>query len=140
MRNLEATWTDGSTPLVNKAACLPGGRPMIKHLIVTLFALANVITWSVESKADETGIAMIHSWAKIGRKTCFSDHYHYGSGRGSTQRQARVEAIKSWIWPTSLEYGSSWADYRLAVGKEMKCARNGAVWNCDLQARPCRGN
>jgi hypothetical protein len=113
---------------------------MIKYFIVTLFALANVMAWSGESKADETGLAIIHSWVKIGRKTCFSDHYHYGSGRGSTQRQAGIEATKSWIWLTSVEYGSSWADYRLAVGKKVKCARNEAVWNCDIEARPCRRN
>lgn len=88
--------------------------------------------------ASETGIAIIHPWVKIGGRTCFTDHYHYGSGNGPTRTHAQAAAIRSWIWPTDLEYGSSWADYRLAAGKSMKCTRGGAVWTCDTQARPCR--
>jgi hypothetical protein len=88
--------------------------------------------------ADETGIAVIHAWVKVGRKTCFTDHFHYGSGNGPTQAHARARAINSWTWPTELEYGSSWANFHLAATKSMKCARNGAGWTCDTQARPCR--
>jgi hypothetical protein len=103
-------------------------------------ALAIMLASSAMALANETGIAVIHSWMKIGRKTCFVDHYHYGSGRGPTQGHARSAAVNSWIGPTDLEYGSSWADYRLAASKRMACTRKGVVWTCDTQARPCRRN
>jgi hypothetical protein len=107
-------------------------------LTVAVLALISIVASGREVSADETGLAAIHAWVKMGRKTCFADHYHFGSGTGATQRMARVEAVKSWTWPTSLEYGSSWADYRLAVGKAVTCTRSGQLWNCDTQARPCR--
>jgi hypothetical protein len=112
-------------------------KPWTASALALLMAIGSSGT---AAAADETGIAIIHSWVKIGRKTCFTDHFHYGSGRGPTQMHARAAAIDAWIWPTDLEYGSSWADYRLAVGKSMKCARSEGVWSCDTEARPCRRN
>jgi hypothetical protein len=113
---------------------------MNRTLAAAALCLVTALGWSGAAAADETGIAAIHPWVKVGRRTCFTDHYHYGSGRGVTQAHARAAAINSWVWPTDLEYGSSWANYRLAAGKDMKCARNGTVWTCDTQARPCRGH
>ena len=110
---------------------------MRKSFIAAAIALGAVLASSGVVLAYETGIAVIHPWVKVGRKICFEDHYHYGSGSGPTQKQAQADAINSWEWPTGLEYGSSWGDYRLAVGKSMKCTRSGAVWSCDTQARPC---
>jgi hypothetical protein len=101
--------------------------------------LTMAVAWSGTLAANETGIANIHAWVKLGRRTCFADHYHYGSGTGPTQAHAQVAAIRSWIWPTDLEYGSSWANYRLAAAKVMKCARHRVLWTCDTQAIPCRG-
>jgi hypothetical protein len=101
-------------------------------------ALLGMLVLNEGALAGETGIAIIHPWMKIGNRTCFTDHYHYGSGNGPTRSHAQAAAIKSWTWPTDLEYGSSWGDYRLAAGKSMKCSQRGAVWTCDTQARPCR--
>jgi hypothetical protein len=111
---------------------------MSRHVIALATALVMAVAGSGAVRAYETGIANIHQWVKIGRKTCFLDHYHYGSGNGPTQAHAKARAINSWTWPTELEYGSSWASFRLAATKSMKCARNGAGWTCDVQARPCR--
>lgn len=111
---------------------------MRKIFVAAAAAFVAVSAPSGAVLADETGIAVIHSWVKIGRKTCFVDHYHYGSGRGPTQSHAKAAAVNSWVWPTALEYGSSWGDYRLAAGKSMKCARSGPIWTCDTQARACR--
>lgn len=111
---------------------------MRKLLMAVAAAVVIVSAPSGAAFADETGIAVIHSWMKIGRKTCFVDHYHYGSGSGPTQAHARAAAVRSWIWPTALEYGSSWGDYRLAAGRTMKCTRSGPLWTCDTQARACR--
>jgi hypothetical protein len=110
----------------------------MRKFMVAAAALAVMLASNEAALANETGIAIIHSWVKIGARTCFTDHYHYSSGHGPTRSHAQVAAIKSWTWPTALEYGSSWADYRLAAGKSMNCSRSRAVWTCDTQARPCR--
>src|SRR5262249_14217075 len=41
-------------------------------------------TGAIAQADDETGVAGIHDWVKIGRKTCFVDHFHNGSGNGKT--------------------------------------------------------
>ena len=111
---------------------------MSRLLTAAALALATTFGAGGGAFANETGIAIIHPWVKIGRKTCFTDHFHYGSGNGATQTHARAAAISAWIWPTDLEYGTSWGNYRLAASKSMKCARRGTLWTCDTQARPCR--
>jgi hypothetical protein len=91
-------------------------------------------------QADDTGLAGLHSWRKVGGKTCFVDHSHEGSGNGSSQKAAEMAAIRSWIGFTDLEYGSDWANFRNAVAKTMKCNREGgAFWKCSTEAVPCRG-
>ncbi|MCC6591724.1 MAG: hypothetical protein IT479_00455 [Xanthomonadales bacterium] len=110
----------------------------MKTLLAAMAMAAALLAPSQSAVASETGLAIIHSWAKAGKKTCFSEHYHYGSGQGATRSQAQAAAVSSWVWPTDLEYGSSWADYRLAADKRLACSRNGVAWSCDTQARPCR--
>lgn len=108
----------------------------ISALAITLAGLALA---AAPVSADETGIASIHTWVKVGKKTCFADHFHYGNGSGANKKAAEASAISSWASFTSLEYGSSWADIRLAVRKGMKCGASGpTVWNCSLEAIPCR--
>ena len=46
------------------------------------------------AQAEETGIAEIHSWVKMGRKTCMADHYHSGTGNAETRGQAERQAIQ----------------------------------------------
>ncbi|MBO0763678.1 MAG: hypothetical protein J2P50_03675 [Hyphomicrobiaceae bacterium] len=86
---------------------------------------------------DETGVAVIHTWVKVGRKTCMADHYHSGNGDGATRLLATRHAIQSWADFTAWEYGSSWGHYWLAISKKMTCERTGS-WSCFLEARPCR--
>jgi hypothetical protein len=86
---------------------------------------------------DETGIAGIHSWVKVGRKTCMGDHFHSGSGSSSTRKLAERQAVQSWIDFTAWEYGTSWGRYSIAASKSMKCERAGD-WSCFVEARPCR--
>jgi hypothetical protein len=87
--------------------------------------------------AEETGIAGIHSWVKMGRKTCMLDHFHYGNGRGPTRPQAERAAIQAWVDFTAWEYGSTWGRYSISASKKMTCERSDD-WSCDLEARPCR--
>jgi hypothetical protein len=87
---------------------------------------------------EETGIAGIHSWVRMGRRTCLADHFHNGNGNGATRAQAERAAIQSWVDFTAWEYGGSWGRYSLAASKKMTCERSDS-WTCFLEARPCRG-
>jgi hypothetical protein len=89
-------------------------------------------------QAQETGVAGIHSWVKVGRKTCMLDHFHDGSGTGSTKKQAERAAIGAWTEFTAWEYGSPWGRYSIAVSKSMECTQSAGSWSCHTQARPCR--
>jgi hypothetical protein len=89
-------------------------------------------------RAQETGVASIHSWVKVGRKTCMLDHFHDGSGTGSTKKQAERAAIGAWTEFTAWEYGSPWGRYSIAVSKTMNCSQDTGSWSCHVQARPCR--
>jgi hypothetical protein len=90
-------------------------------------------------QADETGVAGIHTWVKVGRRLCLQDHYHDGSGSGATRSQAERDAIRSWIDFTAWEYGSTWGSYGLAIRKSMSCSGGPGHWSCSTQGIPCRG-
>jgi hypothetical protein len=100
-------------------------------------ALGALLAAGGAAQADETGIAGIHSWVKMGRKTCFADHFHSGNGTGATRRQAERQAIQSWVDFTAWEYGSSWGHFSLAASKTVNCERTDS-WACFVEARPCR--
>ena len=88
--------------------------------------------------ADSTGFAGAHDWRKEGGRTCFTDHYHYGSSSGMRTREAAIaEAARSWSSFTALEYGSDWASFGRAAGKKVSCSPTGG-WSCSIEARPCR--
>ena len=78
-----------------------------------VIALAASLGQGVPAQAGETGVASIHSWVKIGGKTCLVDHYHDGSGTGSSRASAQAAAIRSWAEFTTWEYGNSWGRYGL---------------------------
>jgi hypothetical protein len=89
-------------------------------------------------EAGETGMASMHTWVKVGRKTCMADHEHAGSGTGSNKKLAELQAIRSWSGFTDLEYGSAWANFNNAVGKTMRCEATMGGVQCDVLARACR--
>ena len=104
-------------------------------------ALGLVVLLSGNAAAQETGVAEIHSWVKVGRKTCMLDHYHDGNGNGKTRALAQKAAISSWSEFTAWEYGAPWGRYSLAAGKTMNCSQSSpGMWNCHTQARPCRSH
>jgi hypothetical protein len=92
---------------------------------------------AAQARAEETGIAQIHSWVKMGRKTCMVDHFHSGTGNGDTRGQAERKAVQSWVDFTAWEYGNRWGRYSIAASKKMTCERTGS-WTCFVEARPCR--
>jgi len=90
------------------------------------------------AQSQETGIAEIHSWTKVGRKTCMSDHFHDGSGSGASRVLAERAAVRAWVEFTAWEYGDSWGRYNMAVSKKATCSRESEGWHCAVEARPCR--
>jgi hypothetical protein len=90
-------------------------------------------------RADETGVAGIHTWVRIGHRICLQDHYHDGSGTGATRSQAQRAAIRAWVDFTAWEYGTTWGSYAMAVRKSMSCSGGPGQVSCSTQAIPCRG-
>jgi hypothetical protein len=103
-------------------------------------ALAGVVVVGTcaAARADDTGVAGIHEWRHVGAKICFSDHYHDGSGSGSSQHAAMVDAVRAWQEFTVFEYGSDWGSYERAVGKSASCSASGASMTCHISAIPCK--
>lgn len=103
---------------------------------------AAVFASAAPTLADETGLDAIHAQQRErGNKTCFVDHYHYGSSSGkATKKVALAAGIKSWADFTDFEYGSDWAHWAVASSKSAKCSEDGphGPWSCDISARPCR--
>jgi hypothetical protein len=88
--------------------------------------------------ADETALASIHPWVRVGHKICMADHFHNGTGKGASRKQALAAAVSDWASFTTLEYGSSWGQFSLAESKGMACSKASDEWSCELEARPCR--
>lgn len=89
------------------------------------------------ARADETGFASIHEWRIEGNRTCFTGHYHYGSGEGATKKAAQTAAIKAWQEFTALEYGSDWARFSIAGSKSVSFSKAASGWSASVEARPC---
>jgi hypothetical protein len=102
-------------------------------VVVTLLGA----TGAAQARAEETGLAQLHSWVKMGRKTCMADHYHSGAGHAPTREQAERQAIQSWVDFTVWEYGTPWGRYALSASKKITCENPGS-WTCFVEARPCR--
>jgi len=100
------------------------------------FALALALTAGGASAQD--GLAGLHEWVKVGRKTCMVDHFHDGSGTGATKAQAQAAAIRAWTDFTAWEYGPHWGRYALAVSKTVSCSGGPGNFNCSVSARACR--
>jgi hypothetical protein len=105
---------------------------------LTVLLIAGEAAGRPKSKSPETGMAEIHAWVKVGRKTCMLDHFHDGSGTGSTRAQAERAAVRSWAEFTAWEYGDPWGRYSIASSKKMTCSRESPTWRCAVEARPCR--
>lgn len=89
-------------------------------------------------QAQETGIAGIHEWVRVGRKTCLATHFHDGSGSGKSQKEAEKAAIQSWEAFTAWEYGASWGRYALSESKKMTCDRpTTSEYKCNVTSRAC---
>jgi hypothetical protein len=105
---------------------------------VSLAALMACTSLLQTAAADETGLASMHAWRKVGKKTCMVDHFHSGSGSGATQKIAEMAALRDWSSFTDFEYGSDWANPRIAAQRTMRCSRESTTFACQVEALPCR--
>lgn len=111
---------------------------MSKRLVVAGAALFGVLGLPLPAYAQETGLAAIHSWVPVGRKTCMETHFHDGTGTGKTKRDAERAAIRSWEVFTVWEYGAPWGRYALSESKRMTCNQKAPnEVSCDVASRPC---
>jgi len=103
-----------------------------------LVALCACMIQPPSADADDTGMASMHDWQKVGRKTCLKEHYHSGSGEGRTKRKARRAAIVDWENFTAFEYGTDWARFKSAASRETTYEKGPKGWTASVEARPCR--
>ena len=90
-------------------------------------------------QAQETGLASIHSWTAVGRKTCMATHTHDGTGTGKSQKDAEKAAIQSWEAFTIWEYGPPWGRYSESVSKTVNCNKTTtSEFSCHVNSRPCK--
>lgn len=89
-------------------------------------------------KSAMTGLDLLHAQARVGGKTCMTDHEHGGEGTLASKKGASEAAIRHWESFTAWEYGKAWGSYRLADAKTMDCQAGGSGWFCKTTARPCR--
>jgi hypothetical protein len=101
-------------------------------------ALAVLAALAPSAAAQTSGLDKMHAQARVGGKTCMTEHEHYGEGEMPSRRGAQQAAIRAWSVFTAEEYGKSWGSYAMAVGKKMDCKQSGGRWACKTTARPCR--
>ncbi len=88
--------------------------------------------------ADDTGLAYAHTLRKEHGRLCMADHWHSGSGEGSSKGAARQAAIRSWADFTNFEYGTAWAHFSLAAAQQTRYTKAAKGWSAAVDARPCR--
>jgi hypothetical protein len=111
---------------------------MIIRLAIAGAALLATLGAAAPTIAQETGLAAIHTWVSVGRKTCMESHYHDGNGTGKTKKDAEKAAIRSWESFTIWEYGAPWGRYSASEGKRMTCdTAADKSFSCHVTSRPC---
>jgi hypothetical protein len=90
------------------------------------------------AQAQSTGLDALHDKVRVGGRLCMADHFHDGSGTGSTRAAATRAAIQSWIDFTAWEYGSRWGSFNASVSKRISCSGGRGSYSCSVSSRPCR--
>lgn len=81
----------------------------------------------------------MHSWSRVGGKTCFTSHTHYGSSSGHrTKRAAMRAAVDDWQTFTAGEYGLDWGYFHRAHARLKACGKDSSGWYCSIEGRPCK--
>jgi len=99
---------------------------------------AMILLCTAPVSAQQSGLAGMHDQYVVKGRRCFSGHTHVGTGSvARKKRQAIASAAQDWSSFTAFEYGTSWASWRKAIGKNISCDRSNQGWTCEVQARPC---
>jgi hypothetical protein len=106
----------------------------ISMLAVTIVAIGLPVAATAQ---EISGLAAMHDLRRERGKLCMSDHWHSGSGVGSTKDAAQRAAVRSWIDFTDLEYGGRWASFTNAAGKKVSYSKESSGWSASVEARPC---
>ena len=101
-------------------------------------ALGLLVAAGDAAVAQDMGLASMHTWVRVGGRVCMLDHFHDGSGSGSTRAAAQRAAIQSWTDFTAWEYGRRWGSWGASVSKKMGCSGGGGSYSCSVSSRPCR--
>ena len=113
---------------------------MIRCTLGLLTALIATSAPLAVAMADDTGVGQaLHDLRREGKRLCFSGHSHSGSSTGeATKKAAEIAAVQSWAGFTAWEYGTDWAQWTKASGKQVSCTQAGSSWGCYAEARPCK--
>lgn len=88
--------------------------------------------------AQDSGLSSMHAQRREAGKVCMIDHFHYGSGSGSTKPKALADAIGAWQGFTDFEYGGRWASWRRSASKQIKYSSSPTGFTADISSRPCK--
>jgi hypothetical protein len=111
---------------------------MIRTAIGSVAIALGLCLSSAVVRGQDTGLAGLHSWIRIGGRTCMADHFHDGMGSGATRAQARIAAVRAWQDFTAWEYGRRWGSFGNALSKSGSCSGTRGNFSCSVSARPCR--
>jgi len=115
-----------------------GPEMLAKNGFVFIALLTAIGAVAAPASADDNGLAYMHDLRSEGGRSCFLDHFHYGSGAGATRNAAQRDAISSWQSFTAFEYGTDWARFGRAASKQISCSKSASGYDCSLNARPCK--
>jgi hypothetical protein len=110
----------------------------MRNIALSAGALALAVVLAPAGAQAQDGLAGIHTWVRVGGKTCMADHFHDGSGNGPTRAKALQAAIGAWQDFTAWEYSGRWGRYANAVSKTQTCTGDSGGFSCSVSARPCR--
>ncbi len=122
-----------------RPAMLEAEQTMSTRSIVAVAALFAALALPLPAAhAQETGLAAMHDWVPVGRKTCMASHFHDGSGTGKTQKEAERDAIRVWESFTIWEYGPPWGRWSQSESRKTTCSRDTqSIFSCQVTRRTC---
>jgi hypothetical protein len=86
----------------------------------------------------QDGLAGMHSWVRVGGRTCLVGHFHDGSATGKSKEEALRAAIKAWESFTAWEYSHRWGRFSAAASRSTNCTGTRGDFTCNVSGRPCK--
>jgi len=113
---------------------------MRRQLLAVCALICLLNTTPSSALADDTGLATsLHATVRIGRHLCMAEHTHFGTGSPQKNKKlATISAIRDWGGFTAWEYGTDWANWKIAQGRTVSCAASASGLQCTVSARACR--